>query len=95
MDYRDRNVVVTGGTGALGSAVVAELVAAGALCHVPYRDEAEASRFALRAHTQVKLVAAGDLSEESTVARNLRPGSEALGLDPYRRRLRLRADRRD
>ncbi len=69
MDFRDRHVVVTGGTGALGGAVVAALVAAGAECHVPYRDEAEASRFALRAHAQVKLVAAGDLAEESTVAR--------------------------
>jgi len=69
MDFRDRHVVVTGGTGALGGAVVAALVAAGAECHVPYRDEVEASRFALRAHAQVKLVAAGDLAEESTVAR--------------------------
>ena len=34
MDYRDRHVVVTGGTGALGTAVVTALVAAGAVCHV-------------------------------------------------------------
>ena len=65
MDYRDRHVVVTGGTGALGSAVVA----AGAQCHLPYRDEAEAARFAFRSHAQVKLVAAGDLADEATVAR--------------------------
>ena len=69
MDYRDRHVVVTGGTGALGSAVVAALVAAGAQCHLPYRDEAEAARFAFRSHAQVKLVAAGDLADEATVAR--------------------------
>ena len=36
MDFRDRHVVVTGGTGALGSAVVGALVEAGATCHVPY-----------------------------------------------------------
>jgi NAD(P)-dependent dehydrogenase (short-subunit alcohol dehydrogenase family) len=36
MDYRDRHVIVTGGTGALGAAVVGVLVEAGAVCHVPY-----------------------------------------------------------
>jgi NAD(P)-dependent dehydrogenase (short-subunit alcohol dehydrogenase family) len=35
VDYRDRHVVVTGGTGALGTAVVGALVGAGAICHVP------------------------------------------------------------
>ena len=41
MDFRDRHVVVTGGTGALGRAVVGALLAAGAHCHVPYRQERE------------------------------------------------------
>ena len=35
MDFRDRHVMVTGGTGALGRAVVGALLAAGARCHVP------------------------------------------------------------
>ena len=48
MDYRDRHVVVTGGTGALGHAVVSALIEAGAFCHVPSIDAAEAERFALR-----------------------------------------------
>jgi len=52
MDYRDRHVVVTGGTGALGSAVVAALVEAGAVCHVPFIHAAEADRFVLRDHAQ-------------------------------------------
>jgi NAD(P)-dependent dehydrogenase (short-subunit alcohol dehydrogenase family) len=69
MDYRDRHVVVTGGTGALGTAVVGALVEAGAVCHVPYVVAAEAERFALRAHAQVKLVEAGSLAEEEAVAR--------------------------
>jgi NAD(P)-dependent dehydrogenase (short-subunit alcohol dehydrogenase family) len=69
MDYRDRHVVVTGGTGALGTAVVGALVEAGAVCHVPYVVAAEAERFALRAHAQVKLVEAGSLAEEDAVAR--------------------------
>ncbi len=38
MNYHDRHVVVTGGTGALGSAVVSMLVGAGAVCHIPYID---------------------------------------------------------
>lgn len=33
--FTDRHVVVTGGTGALGQAVVSLLIAAGAICHVP------------------------------------------------------------
>jgi NAD(P)-dependent dehydrogenase (short-subunit alcohol dehydrogenase family) len=69
MDYRDRHVVVTGGTGALGSAVVAALVAAGALCHVPYLHAGEAERFPLREHPKVKLTAGIDLTDESAVAR--------------------------
>jgi NAD(P)-dependent dehydrogenase (short-subunit alcohol dehydrogenase family) len=69
MDFRDRHVVVTGGTGALGSAVVAALVEAGALCHVPYLVPAEAEHFPLRDHAKVKLVAAIDLTDEAAVAR--------------------------
>ena len=69
MEYRDRHVVVTGGTGALGSAVVAALVEAGAVCHVPYLVAAEAEHFPLRDHAQVKLVAGIDLTDEAAVAR--------------------------
>ena len=69
MDYRDRHVVVTGGTGALGSAMVAALVEAGAVCHVPYIDPAEADRFAFRHHAKVRLVADIELTEEAAVAR--------------------------
>jgi NAD(P)-dependent dehydrogenase (short-subunit alcohol dehydrogenase family) len=68
MDFRDRHVVVTGGTGALGAAVVAALVEAGAVCHVPYLVAAEAEHFPLRDHTTVKLVAGIDLTDESAVA---------------------------
>jgi len=46
MDYQDRHVVVTGGTGALGTAVVGALLEAGATCHVPYRSDREAKHFA-------------------------------------------------
>ena len=69
MDFRDHDVVVTGGTGALGGAVVAALVAAGAVCHVPYVVAAEAERFPLRDHTRVKLMAGIDLTDEAAVTR--------------------------
>ena len=69
MDYRNRQVVVTGGTGALGTAVVGALIKAGATCHVPYLIDQEAARFPFRDHAQVKLVADMDLAEESAVAR--------------------------
>jgi NAD(P)-dependent dehydrogenase (short-subunit alcohol dehydrogenase family) len=69
MDYRDRHVIVTGGTGALGTAVVGALVGAGAVCHVPYVVAAEAERFPLRSNAQVKLVECKSLSEEDDVAR--------------------------
>jgi NAD(P)-dependent dehydrogenase (short-subunit alcohol dehydrogenase family) len=69
MDYRDRHVVVTGGTGALGSAVVSALIEAGAVCRVPYIHAAEAERFALRTHPRVKLIGEAELSDEAAVAR--------------------------
>jgi len=69
MDYRDRHVVVTGGTGALGTAVVGALIEAGAVCHVPYVHSAAADRFAWRNHSKVKLVADVELTQEAAVAR--------------------------
>jgi NAD(P)-dependent dehydrogenase (short-subunit alcohol dehydrogenase family) len=69
VDYRERDVVVTGGTGALGSAVVTTLVAAGASCHVPYMVAAEAERFPLREHQKLRLVPVGNLADEADVAR--------------------------
>jgi NAD(P)-dependent dehydrogenase (short-subunit alcohol dehydrogenase family) len=68
MNYRDRHVVVTGGTGALGTAVVGALLEAGAVCHVPYRSEDEAQRFPHRGHKSVTLVALGDLADEAAVS---------------------------
>ncbi len=67
MDFRDRHVVVTGGAGALGTAVVEALIGRGAICHIPCRDQAEAQRFALRDHTQVKLVITGSLAAETAI----------------------------
>src|SRR4026209_2277309 len=65
MPFDGRNVVVTGGTGALGAAGVRALVAPGAICHVPWRDEREAERFAYRDHGQVKLSGPIELTDEA------------------------------
>jgi NAD(P)-dependent dehydrogenase (short-subunit alcohol dehydrogenase family) len=69
MDFRDRHIVVTGGAGALGTAVVEALVTAGAFCHVPCFDEAEAQRFRLREHKQVTLLVTGNLADEAAIKR--------------------------
>jgi NAD(P)-dependent dehydrogenase (short-subunit alcohol dehydrogenase family) len=69
MDFRDRHVVITGGAGALGTALVEALVAAGAICHVPCLDEAEAQRFRLRENKQVVLTVTGSLADEKPIAR--------------------------
>jgi NAD(P)-dependent dehydrogenase (short-subunit alcohol dehydrogenase family) len=67
MDFQGRDVVVTGGTGRLGSAVVAALVAAGATCHVPAFSAKEADGFELRGHKQVRVASPVDLSDEGQV----------------------------
>jgi NAD(P)-dependent dehydrogenase (short-subunit alcohol dehydrogenase family) len=68
MDFRDRHVIITGGSGALGSALVGALLEAGAVCHVPWVKEAEAERFPHRSHDGVRLMQA-DLTDEASVAR--------------------------
>jgi len=67
MDFRNRHVVVTGGAGALGTAVVARLIEAGAACHVPCLNEAEAARFRLRDHKQVTVKITGSLADETAI----------------------------
>jgi NAD(P)-dependent dehydrogenase (short-subunit alcohol dehydrogenase family) len=69
MDLRDHHIVVTGGAGALGTAVVTTLIEAGAICHVPCFNEAEAQRFRLRDHKQVVLSISGNLADEAPIAR--------------------------
>lgn len=61
----DRHVVVTGGTGALGTAVVDRLLRAGATCHVPSRAAIPAAP----AHDRLKIVGGVDLGDEAAVER--------------------------
>src|SRR5437763_8165604 len=67
MSFQDRHVVITGGTGALGTAVIGALLEGGASCHVPYFSEEEAQRFPHRGHKSVSLTALGDLADEAAV----------------------------
>jgi NAD(P)-dependent dehydrogenase (short-subunit alcohol dehydrogenase family) len=69
MDFSGKHVIVTGGTGALGTAVVSTLVGGGASCTVPYVHEAEAQRFPYKGQKQVTLVKVLDLADESEVTK--------------------------
>ena len=63
---KDRHVVVTGGTGALGSAVVSAFVTAGATCHIPAIESAPPTGN-LPSGSQVHVVPNVDLSSEASV----------------------------
>src|SRR5688572_28210791 len=67
IDYSNRHVVVTGGTGALGGAVVELLIDAGATVHIPAHRAPEASRFPLAKHERVRVVTPVDLVDENAV----------------------------
>jgi NAD(P)-dependent dehydrogenase (short-subunit alcohol dehydrogenase family) len=66
-DFANREVVVTGGTGALGTAVVTALLDRGAMVHVPWIHKAEADRFPHRGNKMVRLAEA-QLGDEAAVA---------------------------
>jgi NAD(P)-dependent dehydrogenase (short-subunit alcohol dehydrogenase family) len=69
MEFQDRHVVVTGGAGALGLAVVEALLRGGAEVHVPYLHATEAERFPLRGEPRVRLAGPIDLASEAEVGR--------------------------
>lgn len=69
LDFAGREAVVTGGTGALGSAVVGRLLEAGATVHVPVYAAQELETFPHRDHASVKLHEGIDLSVEEDVTR--------------------------
>lgn len=69
LDFSERHVVVSGGTGALGTAVVGALLAAGATCHVPFFIEDEGKNFPHREHPRVKLIGGGNITSQTVVTR--------------------------
>ncbi len=66
-DLDGREMVVTGGTGALGTAVARRLVADGAVVHVPVFAAEELEGFPYSNHDAVKLHEGLDLSVEADV----------------------------
>ncbi len=62
-----KHVVVTGATGALGSAVVAALLERGAECHVPMREAALPAHLPWHADSRVHAVANMALDDEAAV----------------------------
>ena len=68
LDFSNRHVVVTGGTGALGAAVVQIFVDAGAVCHIPAHARPDPARFPLVRHERVRVTAGIDLTDEKAVA---------------------------
>jgi NAD(P)-dependent dehydrogenase (short-subunit alcohol dehydrogenase family) len=67
VDFAGSHVVVTGGTGALGRAVVSQLRSAAAVCHVPNLLAAELADFP--ADPGVHVVRGVDLADEAAVRR--------------------------
>ena len=67
IDYAGQEVIVTGGTGALGTAVVGLLLDAGARCSVPSRSRDASKNFTLATEAGVRLFNGVDLTDESQV----------------------------
>src|SRR2546428_11490255 len=68
LDFLNRHAVVTGGTGALGTAVVQMLVDAGAVCHIPAHARPGPARFPLARHERARVTAGIDLRGENAAA---------------------------
>jgi NAD(P)-dependent dehydrogenase (short-subunit alcohol dehydrogenase family) len=63
LDFTDLHVVVTGGAGALGAAVVAVLIDSGAVCHIPALDHAAGP-----GHQRIHVESPIDLTDETAVS---------------------------
>ena len=77
-DLDGRHIVITGGTGALGSGVTALLLERGARCHVSCLHESERKRLPWASHDRVRIVSPVDLTDEAHVARLFDTGDEPL-----------------
>jgi NAD(P)-dependent dehydrogenase (short-subunit alcohol dehydrogenase family) len=69
VDFAGSHVVVTGGTGALGRAVVGALRAGSAVCHIPNLVAAELDGFPYATDPGVHIVRDVDLADEAAVRR--------------------------
>src|SRR6516165_7291571 len=69
VDFAGSHIVVTGGTGALGRAVIAALRAAGAVCHVPNLIASELDGFPHLSDPGVHIAREVDVADEAAVRR--------------------------
>lgn len=77
--FAGRHVIVTGGTGALGSAVVGRLLAAGSAVSVPCHQPEELKHFPHGGDERVRVMEGVDLTDESSVERFYRTVVERRG----------------
>jgi len=63
-NFDNRHIIITGGAGTLGTAVVQMLIDSGARCSVPCYNEAEQQSFSLSNHSDVFSKAGVDLTNE-------------------------------
>ena len=68
MNFSDLHVVVTGGTGALGRAVVQRLLTADAIYHIPNFNRAKLEQYPHADHPNVQIKTGVDLTDEAAVA---------------------------
>jgi len=69
VDFAGSHVVVTGGTGALGRAVIGALRVASAVCHIPNLIAAELDGFPYATDAGVHIVRGIDVADEAAVKR--------------------------
>jgi len=67
VDFTGTHIVVTGGTGALGRAVIGRLRGANAICHVPNLIAAELDGFPFAGDAGVRIVRDIDVADEGAV----------------------------
>jgi NAD(P)-dependent dehydrogenase (short-subunit alcohol dehydrogenase family) len=63
MDLAERHIVITGAAGGLGPAVVDAMLSAGAVCHLPVRDDGDR----LPRHARILAVEGVNLADEAAV----------------------------
>jgi NAD(P)-dependent dehydrogenase (short-subunit alcohol dehydrogenase family) len=64
IDFTDDHIIITGGTGALGSAVTRSFIEAGANCSIPCYHQTELENFELQTHERVFIQPSVDLTDE-------------------------------
>lgn len=64
MDFSDKHIIVTGGTGSLGTAVTGSLLQGGAKCSIPCFNKSELENFEHEGHENLYVQIGVDLTDE-------------------------------